>query len=257
MRTGGRRGDEAGTVQVFEAFLVAILVFTAMIFYTSVQRPTSGQDVLGIDLGRIAADTLDILQTRTVEDPASPTQDLPMETWLNRTIAGDAAVQEDVEDFLEEVLPGGTRYALRLATGEDRIHLLPAGEPPSPRAGRGAQSYFLPNWTAFKAQTFLATTQATSPGAALDFSTWTELTAPNKRTTAPDGTTWIAWWDANEPDVGGAERSHVPTNALYGTWQYKAPGACAAGCYLHVKLPDGPRTDRPVYALELVVWFGA
>lgn len=251
-----RDRGEAGTVQVFEAFLVAILVFTAMIFYTSVQRPTTGQDVLGIDLGRIAADTLDILQTRTFEDPDTG-DDLAFVGWVNRTLAGDAAVQADVDEFLGEVLPSGTRYALRLSTGEERIHLLPAGDPPTPRAGRGAQTYFLPNWTAFDAQTFLSTTGEAWPGAALDFSTWTALTGPNNATTGPDGTTWLAWWDANEPDVGGAEKSHVPASVPYGTWQYAAPGACAAGCYLHLRLPDSERSDRPIYALELVVWFGA
>ncbi len=244
--------DERAAFPVFEALMVALIVFSAILFLTSLQRPTVGQETLGIDLGDFAADTLDVLVSHTFDDPFG-SGELAYHQWMDLLVAGNDDIQTDVDAYLDEVLEEGTRYALRLDNGVTTLHLLPEQEP-APRAGRGAQTFFFPNWTVYKDETVNATHYAM--GEALDFSSWTTLTAPNGQTAAPNSSTaspvtWLEWWEYAQPaeDV-------VPENILFGTWQYTSV-LCPGGCYVHVGLPNDTKTDHATYALQLVVWYGA
>src|SRR5688572_11526763 len=112
--------DERGSFMVLEAILVALLVLTAILFITSVQRPSTGADQGGLDLGQVAADTLSILQVRSFNGDA-------FDTWITDLAQGDSATgclataptevacptATAIDDFLGEVLPTGTRYSLR------------------------------------------------------------------------------------------------------------------------------------------------
>jgi len=264
------RKDIAAAFPVFEAILVAVLVFTAVLFFTSVQRPSVSKEQLGIDLGRIASDTLDILESRTFDDPDGGDK-LALDDWINRTLSGDTDVADSVDSLMRDVLPSGTRYTMRLETGSGTHHLLPPGDPPTPRNGRAAESFLMPDWTAFENRTRLPTLDVVTPGGSMDGAgldpgdpaacgslTWTSLTAPTNWTRGPDGQAWEAWWCENQPDPAPDPDLEwfVPDSALHGTWNYTAPGACVSGCLFHVGLP-GAATDHPVYGLQLVVWFGA
>lgn len=236
---------------VFEAILVAILVFTAMLFVTSIQKPTLGRGATGIDLNTLAADTLDNLAEKNFKHP-STSENLVLEDWVRLALEDDGDVESLVHDYMKDVLGAGHRYKLTLENGYGAFELLPPDESITPRGGGAAQSFLFPNWTIHQSETPNATA-IVFPGEALDFSAWTTLTSPTNTTVAPDGGTWLAWWDAKES--GTPDKGHVPAEVLYGTWKYDDGGACP--CYVHVALPGGVANDHPVYALRLVVWLGA
>ena len=69
------------------------------------------------------------------------------------------------------------------------------------------------------------------------------LTAPDGSTVAPDGGTWADWWLAHD-----ATGTTVPFDVPYGLWDQ-------GGTKLRVQ--GDVATDRPVYAVQLLVWPGA
>src|SRR5687767_2555861 len=76
--------DDRGSFMVLEAILVALLVLTAILFLTSVQRPSTGTDQGGLDLAQVSADTLSILRVRTFNGD-------PFDTWVTKLALGDSA----------------------------------------------------------------------------------------------------------------------------------------------------------------------
>ncbi|MEA3144262.1 MAG: hypothetical protein QOG31_1586 [Thermoplasmata archaeon] len=156
--------DEGGAFPVVEAILVAVLVLTAILFFTSVQRPTKGAESRGQDLGQVATDTIGILQRRTFTVLADPTNcpgvtppagALDFEAWVTQVMQGECTTARSVDAFLDDVLPAGSHHQLRLANGADDLVLLPppTKDPGTPQGARAAQLPFFPHWQAFAAST--------------------------------------------------------------------------------------------------------
>ncbi|MEO6667331.1 MAG: hypothetical protein ABIO65_11245 [Nitrospiria bacterium] len=253
-------GDERGSLMVLEAILVAMLVLTAILFFTSVQRPSTGSDQGGLDLGQVAADTLSILEVRTIEGQS-------FEGWVTNTTRGDNATATAVRDFLEEVLPTGTRFAIRLDNGVSNLTILSSGTVTTPHAARGAQIFVFPNWATYRNQTIGAGLTVT-PGEvvasthALVSGTYHCFQAPNGFSTAPDGpdagatadlweARWntdpgiLAPWKADAQTLGSNEQ--IPRDLPLGRWKVSTgvavSGQCSAGTITHVNVvPPGSRT---------------
>ena len=282
------RADEGGAFPIFEAVIVAVLIITTIIFFTSLQRPTTATDTGGIDLGRLAADTLVVVRTREFTATACTPDvvDATLEEWVNRTMtpttATDSCMADAIEDFLDEVLPPGTSFQLRLDNGVEPLLLVPFGAEEPPRAAHAAEVYFAPRWRAnWVLPAVNATLEQVVPGmevpaelaVATTFvepSTLTCIEAPNGSDRAPDGQTWLQHWQgaqATDPVTGDPlvpSVDVVPAYAPYGVWVgYTGTQTAAAGCEdtlasrLRVGLPDGTQSDWAVYGLQLVVWFGA
>lgn len=134
---------------VVEAILVAILVLTAVLFFTSVQRPTAGAESQGVDLGQVATDTLGILQRRAFTSPAVKGDP---EDWVTKVLGGDTAAASTVDDFVTQVLPTGAKHVVRLSNGVGTVGLLPTASPGLPRGARAAEIPLFPHWQAFAGQ---------------------------------------------------------------------------------------------------------
>lgn len=235
-RAGAWAADDSGAFPVVEAILVVILVLTAILFFTSVQRPTTGSEAGGIDLGQVAADTLRIVQLRefdataTTGAPYPGGADLALEEWVTNLMAGDGPAGAGrtaaaVDEFLEEILPTGARYSLRLSNGVESVQVLPQGRVEVPQGATASEILFLPNWTAYQAQPPRA---VVAPGQMLDAShaayAWTDSTSaidcvksPLGQSTGPDGpdtgTAGDQWFRSWQRTAG-----QVPFNLTYGTW---------------------------------------
>lgn len=261
-RGSGFRGDDRAAIQVFEAVLVALLVLSTLLIVNAMQRPTTSREIGGVDLGQLSADTLDILEDRTF---TSNGVDYNFTDWVEAVMGKDisAADQEDlaaqVHEFLGSgangVLPLGTQYQLRIDNGVGHVRVLPPHLDRTPLAARAATSYIFPNWTAQAGNATdlgpVVPGMETRPGASFDFSTWTNLTAPTGTWRGPDGEPWLDQWLDEEPDG-----RRIPASALYGLWEFDDGGA-GCPCYLEVALPGLVSLDRPLYAVHLVVWYGA
>lgn len=250
---------------VLEAILVAMLVLTAILFFTSVQRPSTGSDQGGLDLGQVAADTLSILEVRTFA-VAGKTQTL--EGWVTNVTRGDAPTAVVVQDFLEEVLPIGSRYAVRLDNGVSSLTILSSGTATTPHAARGAQIFLFPNWATYRNQTVGADLTVT-PGDVVDSThalvsgTYLCYQAPNSYSTAPDGPdagstadTWasrwttdpgiLAPWKADAQTLSAKEQ--IPRDLPLGRWKASTAvvdgsGNCSGGTITYVNVvPLGWRT---------------
>jgi hypothetical protein len=285
MRRSLRR-DLSGAFPVFEAILVAVIVLTSILFFTSVQRPTTGGDLGGIDLAQTASDTLAILETRTFSGSS-------METWVGAVLAGNASgvsVGKDVRQLLNQTLPTGARYTLRLDNGVSSLRLLPTGAEPTPNGARASQLTLLPTtWAKYHTGALTTFPAAIHPGQILDAShparalvdpastTYNCIEAPLGSTTLRDGPdadtaadTWRSHWQAPAGSPHKANDYQVPLDIPYGTWRVSTAAAGAGGCDttpLFVKVvrpgcvvssppPDCASPYVP-YGLQLVVWFGA
>jgi hypothetical protein len=253
--------DERGIMPVLEAILVALLCLAAILFVTQVQRPLAAHQEGGADLGDLAAQTVTLLSQQSIKDSTGNVHD--PESWVNKTLSGDPVVGAALENVIRQMLPRGARYELSLTNGQGALRLAPMVDPGLPRNGRGAQVPFFANWTAF-ADEADATVDAqwARPGQDVtdgahpvlaDFvsaaSTLQCIKSPNNATAGPSDT-WRDVWVASSPNV--------PDGALYGVWAGYTDAACSAGAvYARVGLEDGTITDYPIYALRLVVWYGA
>lgn len=233
---------DEGNIMVFEAIIVAVLILTSVIFYTTLQRPTQQIQPGGIDLEVVASDTLLVLEASEFEDPLDSNRNMPYEEWLLRFMQGETDVVALIENFIEEVLPTGTNYQLRLHNGYADYLMLPLDEEP-PRNARTASRIALPDWS------FYAGNAGTpySPGDALDFSGFTALRSPAGTDVSPDGSSWLTQWTQAE-----AGQDAVPTWAMYGIWEYEELGCIP--CYLEIQ--ETVPAEQAVYFLQLVVWFG-
>lgn len=245
-RAPTRQGGEEGVFAVVEAILVAVLVLTAVLFFTSVQRPTKGSESRGQDVGQVATDTLGILRTHQFNvlaptpavpgcTTAVPSGSLTLEQWVTQVASGECNTAYTVDSFLSNVLPSGTRYKLRLANGVDGLDLLPppALDPGTPRGASTAQLVFLPHWQALSGT---AVAEVATPGQALlaaanpVLSKFTDPQAvacvrgPYNATTTPGmgpaGETWAAYWQAQPVSarlVGTATSGSKVVTGLPGT----------------------------------------
>lgn len=261
------RDDDRGAIQVFEAVLVALLILSTLLIVNALQRPTTAREIGGVDLGQLSADTLDILKDRTFTQSSV---EYTFPEWVAALMGQDIGLvaQEglaaQVHEFLGSgsngVLPLGTQYQVRVDNGVGHVRMLPPDLDRTPLAARAASAYVFPDWTA---QAGNATDLRVRPGAeeafntgsvsaeAVDFSTWSTLRAPTGSTYGPDGRPWLQIWEDAEP-----AKDRIPESALYGLWEYD-DGSGGCPCYLEVTLPDGSPVERPLYAVQLVVWYGA
>ena len=268
----GRRGrlaqDERGSFMVLEAILVALLVLTAVLFFTSVQRPSTGTDQGGLDLAQVSADTLSILQTRSFSI-GTPATSQTLETWMTGAVGGDAATALVLQDFLDEVLPTGAGYALRLDNGVSNLTVLSSGVNAVPHGARASQLILLPAWGSFRGQ---LPTMTVEPGQVLPSSdtrynlvnpagTLQCYQSPAGHTTSPDSNgngadTWASRWKATlgavswkDPKVDDSGvNQQVPRDLPYGIWKVSTDpadvitGQCATGTISYVNVvPPGSR----------------
>ena len=239
---------------VIEAVLVAIIILTAILFFTSVQRPTTAADSGGLDLGRMSADTLRILSTRTFEGK-------DLETWVTDVVGGNSTTAATVDAFLREVLDDSLAYSLRVTNGVGELQILPLDPSSQPHLARAAQMPFFPNWTAFADEgpgTMASPGQNVSSG---PFASWISdaacIESPTGSDAAPADSTWAERWADSDPVV--------PAGSLYGTWAAYTDAGCSAGAtYATIVRPGceasaDPECTSPyaMYGLQLVVWFGA
>lgn len=259
------RDDEDGAFPVFEAVIVAVLILTTIIFFTSLQRPTIATDAGGIDLGRLAADTMQVVRTRhfSAADCSPAVTDATLDEWVNRTMtpqsSTDSCMADAVEEFLDEVLPPGTRFQVRLDNGVEPMVLVPFGSTEPPRGAHAAEVYFDPMWRMNRVYAGNASLDQVTPGqevpaaltvatAFLQSSSTIEcIEAPNGSARAPDGRTWLAVWQ-DTAAWSDATKPQVPLAALYGIWTGHTDATIAAdhGCTgaaaskLRVGLPAKP-----------------
>jgi hypothetical protein len=208
--------DDAGAFPVVEAILVAVLVLTAIIFFTSVQRPSQSAEEGGIDLSQSAADTLALLKAKefdiTAGTPAPPYSgnDLTFDQWFTNLVAGDAATRSEVDDFLSDIVPTGADYSLRLSNGVDTLVLLPDTARP-PVGARSSEVGVLPAWGQFSG---IAATDGAAPGQPLSAAAnplLVRFTDPNAGSApitcirspagsglGPGGQPWMSWWRGGE-----------------------------------------------------------
>lgn len=252
--------DEEGALPVFEAIIAGMLVLTAILFLTAIGRPAPASGQSGIDLGQNAADTLGILRDRDADDPVTYPDRLS--EIVDLAVRGDTS---DAEGFLDEIVPLGTRYLLRLDNGVEPLVLLPHGSGPAltPRAAQAASVLVIPDWTANGALSAV-TSSAIQPGqeipaghpARLVSTTHSYLVAPTGSTTMPDGTSWQAHW--SQAEYTSPQRV-VPPDVPYGVWKACQSSACNAGEVELFKVvgPSGTEAEYPVYGVQLVVWLAA
>jgi hypothetical protein len=257
------RQDDAGSFLVLEAILVALLVLTAILFFTSVQRPSTGGGEGGLDLGQVAADTLQILQQRTFSVGG---QTQTFNGWITNSTAGDAATVTAVDAFLRQVLPAGSHYSLRLDNGVSTLQILPSGSTESPRNARAAEIDTLPLWAAFRNDTVAATMRTVIPGDVVDATdtlvaagTYACYEAPNGYTTAPGAVQWSTRWQSavqsSAPTTNGKDvaatlgtKQQIPRDLPLGKWKLSnqaasgSPPHCSSGTitYIDVVPPGDP-----------------
>lgn len=253
--------DDRGAFLVFEAVLVAVFIFTAVLFVTSLQRPTEDLERGDVNLGLIASDTLRVLQSR---DPIDTDKyDNRLDEVVSEALQGN---NTDGEALLSSILPPQTRYLLRLNNGVAPLDLLPNGTglAVEPRGARAGEVHLMPNWTALAAN-ITGSNETVYPGQQVTPETHPDtysmtdgggqpkcLKAPDGSENKPDGDYWIELW---EEEVG-----RVPANIPYGVWEgYKNGPQCKNPfSTVWVVLPPGDvTTHRPVYGVQLVVWRAA
>ena len=265
------RDDERGSFVVLEAILVAMLILTAILFFTSVQRPSSGIDQGGIDLAQVSSDTLAILKVRTFT-VAGNSQTL--EGWVTNVTRGELLTVNAVHDFLEEVLPTGARYSLRLDNGVSNLTILSSGTATSPHGARASQIMLLPNWATYRndtatltvtpgqviPSTSVATYDLVKP--ALGGTQYQCYRAPNSFSTLRDmdtasygwitatagNDTWASHWRGTasstvpwKSDVGPSSQQ-VPKDLPYGRWRIYTSNTCSDTPIVVDVVPPGSRS---------------
>lgn len=229
--------NDDGAVHVFEAVITGMLVITAILFMTALSKPESSEAGSGVDLARLADDTLQILQTRPAD--ACVTCDNRLEEIVEAAVSGD----ESAHEFIQDVLPTGTRYLLRLDNGFAPLTLLPSGSGPTtqPRNAEAAEVFLAMDWNAHTGATI---DDVLHPGQAFDKTGWTIVEGPMGGNQAPGGESWLSLWLA-EPGV--------PAWAPYGVWEVNG------GSTNVLVVPEGIANEPvyPVYGIQLVVWVGA
>lgn len=252
--------DDDGAFLVFEAVLVAVFIFTAILFVTSIQRPTADLERSDVSLAVVAADTLQVLEDR---GPLNSTRyDNRLIEIVDLAMKGNGS---EAHALIKEVLPEQTRYVLRLNNGITDLHLLPVGSglQVQPRGAQGAEVFIMPNWTAYEGNTISQTvypgqrvvdgeyaykmTKSGSPNCILSPAGTEYRPGPQ----GAGGTSWVSQWRTT--------LGQVPLDIPYGVWLGQGGAPCVGQeGYVRVVLPPGNTvTDRPVYGVQLVVWRAA
>lgn len=256
--------DEQGALQVVEALLAGTIILTAVLFVTTTGAPSPSAAESGIELAGLAKDTMELMindrpnanvaggawdthptYAHSLEEAVS----LAMGT-LSTDAADHAARNLPTETYLDQVLPVGVRYQLRLDNGIEPLQLLPADTSfrNQPRAAKAAETFIAPPWQANAdvGCTITGTYYPGGPGPTLLLAN--ALEAPNGATIGPGGDTWSVWWDNNDADANA--NTIVPYSAPFGVWEIDS----GAGACFRITLPDGTATDHPVYGVQMVVW---
>ncbi len=255
-RTRSLHADENATMAVFEAIIAGMMILTAILFLTAIGRPTPASGQGGIDLGQNAADTLSILRDRDADLPGTYPDRLTEIVEL--AMAGNTA---DAEDFLDEIVPLGTRYLVRLDNGISPLILFPHGSGPdlTPRAARAASVLVIPNWVDNGLPSTVLDAAALAPAQVIPSGHAAEIVSdagtahlfgPNGVETKPDGTSWLAHWQ-NAENTGT-----VPADVPYGVWK-ACPEPCDTSTKFKITPPDGTDAAYPMYGVQLVVWLAA
>lgn len=233
------RQDERGVLQVMEAIMAAMILLGAILFVTLSSSPVRETGAAGISLSTLAGDTLTVLERQQGVDDPSITR---LEEVVNLAMQGDVT---NAERFLDAAVPQGTRYSLRLDNGVEPLPLIPASSSlgTAPRAASGAVTYMLANWTAYSSPTV-----SVAPGESFNFTGWTSINAPDGSSVGPGGDAWIDIWADLEPG-----RDRVPAAVPYGVWSC---GGCTGINQFRVVLEDGTEADRPLVAVQLLLWEG-
>jgi hypothetical protein len=233
------KDDERGVLQVLESIMASMILLGAILFVTISSSSVRDTGSSSINLTTIAEDTLTVLTSQPGLIDANVSR---LDEIVDAAIMGDT---DSAELFLSNIMPVGTRYALRLDNGIESTHLLPISSGASmPRAASGASTYIMPNWIANSGSNSTVTYM---PGAELNFSTWATLTAPDGNATGPGGEDWIDIWRSEVPT-----QDRIPPSALYGIWD------CTGGTCIDFRIALEPSVTPPraLYAVELLLWEG-
>ncbi len=258
--------DDDGSIHVIEALLAGMIILTAVLFMTATTAPSPAEGQSGLDLAKVSADTLRVLQQRPAEtaiapnaDPSNAARPYPsrLDEIVDEVLRGDDLAAN--EALVRELVPAGNRFQLRIDNGVDHLVLLPttADFTAQPRAAKAAETFIVPRWqdnalsgAPCASEPITKNGGPYAPGGKklLGFAivAGDTLRAPNGETTLLDGRTWEAWWNA-EIAQNGQPATAVPRAALYGWWQHN--GEC-----FFIGSPDGTATTFPTYGIQLVVW---
>lgn len=259
--------DDEASLHVIEALMAGMIILMAVLFMTATSSPSPAEGQSGLDLAKVSADTLRVLQQRPSEenagitpnaDPATPARHYPsrLDEIVDEVVRGQDMTAN--EAFLRELVPAGNRYQLRLDNGVDNMVLLPrdTGFAAQPRAAKAAETFIVPMWQANTVTGQLcagshppaAGTYYTPGGQKLlpfDVVGTDSLTAPTGLTQVFGTTDWADWW-VSEITEDGLSSKHVPRAAMYGWWIHN--GSC-----FFIGL-EGTTTEYPTYGVQLVVW---
>ena len=260
--------DTAGAFPVLEAILVAILVLGALLFFTALQRPTTGAEQGGLDLAQVAADTLQILQTKQFgvhNDAAaayvpSTATGQSLEGWVTNATKGDTATTTAANDFLRQVLPTGSRYSLRLGNGVGALPILPKSAVGDAHAARAASIILVPNWATFATASGSSAMLTVQPGQVVAASSTCNAAAttavdclvrsgtylcyesPLASVNGPNGSSWLSRWQSALQTVSpttngkglssevGAGNQQVPNDLPLGKWRLSSDVAASGHC---------------------------
>lgn len=255
------RDDDRGSFLVLEAILVALLVLTAILFFTNAQRPSTGGSEGGLDLAQVSADTLQILQQRSF---TISSQVQTFNGWITNVSRGDATTISTVDTFIKQVLPTGSHYSLRLDNGVSTLQVLPSSTTEVPRNARASELATTPSWKAFRNDTVSATMRVVTPGDVVDATdalvsgtTYRCFEAPYGYSTAPGSVEWSSRWisavqstapTTNGKDVTSAlgSKQQIPKDVPLGKWKLSSnaavSGHCTSGTITYIDVvPAGQR----------------
>lgn len=229
-----RADGETAQMQVLESILVGLFVFVA-IALISVQRlptsPATFQDTKLQNLGE------DILKAREGAIPTSSDDcnesPCPFGNDLDRVLglalgyrgptiaAGEDPSSTELLRFLDQAVPGGSRYLVVFNNGHNATSLAPLNAVPPAASVVVARTVITPNWTVHAANreagVILRINDLTG------FGTLTSLHDALNRTSTEFAATWLSLFG-----------TRVPNNATYGTYQ-----ACTAtACRYFTVVPD-------------------
>ncbi|MEK6986074.1 MAG: hypothetical protein AABX89_06810 [Candidatus Thermoplasmatota archaeon] len=223
--------DERGAIQAFEAVLAAILILSALILFSLVQRPATPAASTGLDLQQVAADALAVLGasgSSAVGDAvanALRNNDTPLRTSFDGS------------------LPSTVRWKASLSNGFGSLTLASSdpGVFSTPRSAQGASVYTtIAGWAG-------PSGPGMTPGSPISFGpTCTGLDAPGAGgTTGPGGTSWFS-------RLGTVPGPYaIPEGFPFGAWTFTGPPTCTST--FNVVL-GATTAATPIYTLDLVVW---
>ncbi len=258
--------DDDGAIQVVEALLAGTIILTAVLFLTSASSPSPSAAQSGIDLAELAQDTLTVMESEPADDNVvgdgsgnAPLYAHRLEEIVSLALGKNQADLAEYQAtnavtkaYLDEIIPLGNRYQLRIDNGVQPLTLVPDDSSfrSQPRAAKAAETFIAPPW---QDNVAFCTGGATDlgtfyPGGAGPTILATDvLKAPNGATIGPAGDTWAVWWTDNDEDANA--NTITPASALYGWWAIEADNEC-----FRVDLNANVSTDQPLYGVQLVVW---